>query len=40
VTDTGIKANTQKHKGKHERNVCVFNGEINYKNKSTKDMGT
>ena len=29
--------NTKKHKGKHERDVCVLNGEINYKNKSKNE---
>ena len=28
---------TKKHKGKPERDVCVLNGEINYKNKSTNE---
>ena len=28
---------TKKHKGKHERDVCVLNREINYKNKSTNE---
>ena len=28
---------TKKYEGKHERDVCVLNGQINYKNKSTNE---